>query len=116
MSQELKKSTELTLERFYKEQEQLEKLAFDILNLSDTIQNTTKKAIKSLEAVQREDGVEKEKEAILYVKDCLCTMLESISELSEAAHEEEAAYARQQENLETIRMAIDFLCCDWDSE
>lgn len=108
MSEELKKNTEKTLERFCSEQEQLEKAAFDILNLSDTIQNTAKKAMKSLEEPQKE-------EAVLAAKDCLYSMLEHISELNEAAHRVEAGFASQQENIEALQMAVDFLFCDWDT-
>lgn len=115
MSQELKKSTEHTLEQFYQEQEQLEKIAFDILNLSDTIQNAAKKALQSLESAQVEKMPGQQKEAILFAKDCLSDMFEHTTKLSEAAHYGEAAFGRQQENLEAIRMAMDFLCCDWDT-
>ena len=107
MSQELKESTLKTLEKFSNEQEKLEKLAFDSLNLSDMIRNAAKNALEYLE------GEDKEK-AILNAKNCLLDMLEKTSELSETIHESEAALAEQIENMETLQMAIDFLCCEWD--
>lgn len=108
MSQELKESTLKTLEQFRKEQEQLEKLAFDALNLSDMIQNLVKNTQDYLESEDKE-------KAILNAKNCLVDMLEKTSELSETIHESEAAFAEQIENLEAIQMAIDFLCCEWDT-
>lgn len=108
MSQELKESTQRTLERFRGEQEKLEKLAFDTLNLSDTICNTVKKAIASLEQEEKE-------KALLDAKGYLFSVLEQVLLLNETIHNSEAAFAEQIENLESIRMAVDFLCCEWEN-
>lgn len=107
MSRELKESTQKTLERFRKEQEQLEKLVFDTLNLSDTICNTVKKAIASLEQEEKE-------KAHLDTRECLMSVLEQATILNETIHSSEAAFADQIENLEAIQMAVDFLCCEWE--
>ncbi len=105
--QELRKNMSQTLKQFYLQQEQMEKLAFDALNVSDMILNSAKKIEVCLE--------EKEKEkAILEAKDCLNVMFEQIAKLSETVHNSEAAFDKQQDNAETILEAVDFLCCDWD--
>lgn len=108
MSQGMRESTENTLKCFEAGQEELEKLAFDTLNLSDMILNAAKKAVECLGETE-----EKEK-AILNAKDCLTDVLLHASELSETIHLSENAMAEQREALENIRMALDFLCCEWD--
>ncbi|KSV60038.1 hypothetical protein [Acetivibrio ethanolgignens] len=108
MSQELKESTQKTLERFRREQEQLEKLAFDTLNLSDTICNTVKRAIAFLEQEEKE-------KALLDTRECLMSVLEQAAILNETSHISEAAFADQIQNLEAIQMAVDFLCCEWEN-
>lgn len=108
MSQEIKKSTEKALEDFAKEQENLEKLSFDTLNLSDMILNAAKKAGECL------NEAEDKKEALLEAKECLNEVLLYTAQLSDTIHCSESAMAKHREALETIRMAVDFLCCDWD--
>lgn len=104
----MKESTEHTIKHLESVQENMEKLAFDALNTSDMILNAAKKAAACLEETK-----EKEK-AILDVKDCLTDVLLYASELSETIHCSESAMAEQREELENIRIALDFLCCEWD--
>jgi hypothetical protein len=105
LSQELKESTANTIERFRVEQEYLEDLAFDALNLSDSIRNSVKKAISCLET---------EEKAVNEAKDCLMSILTQLGELNEVVHASEATLEKQEQNLESIQMAVDFLCCEWE--
>jgi methyl-accepting chemotaxis protein len=107
LSQELKESTANTIERFRVEQEYLEDLAFDALNLSDSIRNSVKKAISCLETEEKEKAVDE-------AKDCLMSILTQLGELNEVVHASEATLEKQEQNLESIQMAVDFLCCEWE--
>lgn len=105
--QDVRVSAEKTLEQFRAEQEQLEKLAFDALNLSDRILTSAGRAMYCLEEPEQE-------KAILDAKDCLVKLLEYTAQLSETIHLSEAAMVQQMENLELVQMAVDYLSCDWD--
>lgn len=107
MSQEVREGMRETLERFQAGQEQLEKLAYDALNLSDSIRNMVKGTLSCLEEEDKE-------KAILSAKDCLTSILAYIDELSNAIHNGESSFVIQTESLEAIQQAVDFLCCDWD--
>ena len=108
MSQEaeLKKGMEKILKEFCENQEQVEKLVFDALNLSDLLCNTLEKARCSLEQEEKE-------KALLDTRECLAVVLGQAARLNETIHNSEAAFANQIEAIEDIQTAVDFLCCDW---
>ena len=108
MADDLRKSTEETMERFYSEEEHLEQLAYDILNLSDKIRNAARTSLDLLEEGEQKKAVEE-------MKNCLSEMMKHIDALSAVAHEIDDTSDKQRENLNTIQQVVDFLSCDWDS-
>ncbi len=101
---------------FDRSQEELEEMAFDLLNAVDHVRKHNEEMCAILEMVSETDSKDVTEATIHGMNATLARIGRAMSQLEVLVHQNEEICSEQRKNVEEAKQAVDFLRCtyDWD--
>lgn len=100
-----------------KSQDQLEEMAFELLNAVDHVRKHNEEMSNTLDLILETDSEEVTEAAICALKVSVAKISRAIEQLEVFVHKNEEASSERRKYVEEAKQAVDFLRCsiDWDN-
>ena len=108
--------TEKIMNALDKSQDELEEMAFELLNMVDHVRKHNEEMRFILELVSETDSEEVTEAAIRGMNATMARVLRAMCQLETLVRKNEEACSEQRKNVEEAKQVVDFLRCtyDWD--